>query len=87
MGRRRRIRVIAGVLIVGLFSFLLTGCTTFDNFKEAFVEKEAKSKNTIKIGVFEPMSGSDKKMGELEVQGIELANELYPEVLSQNLRI
>ncbi len=87
MGRRRRIRVIAGVLIVGLFSFLLTGCTTFDNFKEAFVEKEAKSKNTIKIGVFEPMSGSDKKMGELEVQGIELANELYPEVLGQKIEL
>lgn len=34
----------------------------------------------IKIGVFEPMTGANAAGGAMEVEGIELANELYPEV-------
>ncbi|MDF1616218.1 ABC transporter substrate-binding protein [Petrocella sp. FN5] len=34
----------------------------------------------IKIGVFEPMTGANAAGGEMEVEGIRLANELYPEV-------
>jgi len=68
-------------------SLLMTGCTTFQNFREAFLEKDKKDNETIKIGVFEPLSGKEKKDGELEKQGIELAHELFPEVLGKKIEL
>jgi branched-chain amino acid transport system substrate-binding protein len=35
---------------------------------------------TVKLGVFEPMTGANAAGGEMEVEGIKLANELYPSV-------
>ena len=35
----------------------------------------------IKIGVFEPITGANAAGGQLEVEGVKLANKLYPEVL------
>ena len=58
----------------------LSGCTTFENFKTAFIEKPQDQAATIQIGVYEPMTGADKKAGELETKGIELAHEMYPTV-------
>lgn len=84
---RKSKRFIAGILMAGLFSLSFTGCTTFDNFKEAFINKNAQQDDTIRIGVYEPMSGADKDGGALEVQGIELANQLYPTVLGKKVEL
>ncbi|MHB0897554.1 MAG: ABC transporter substrate-binding protein, partial [Spirochaetales bacterium] len=35
---------------------------------------------TVKFGVFEPLTGANAGGGALEVEGIKLANELYPTV-------
>lgn len=43
-------------------------------------KKDAESSDTIKIGVFEPMTGANAAGGALEVEGIRLANELFPTV-------
>ena len=44
-------------------------------------EKKAESTvNVIKIGVFEPMTGANAGGGAMEVEGIRLANELFPTV-------
>ena len=43
--------------------------------------------NTIKIGVFEPMTGANAAGGELEVEGVKLANKLYPEVLGKKVEL
>jgi ABC-type branched-chain amino acid transport systems, periplasmic component len=40
----------------------------------------AGSGNVIKIGVFEPMTGANAAGGAMEVEGIKLANEMYPTV-------
>ena len=40
--------------------------------------------NVIKIGVFEPMTGANAAGGAVEVEGIRLANELYPTVTVGN---
>ncbi|MCQ4636149.1 ABC transporter substrate-binding protein [Anaerovorax odorimutans] len=80
-------KIIAGILAAGVFSLSLAGCTTFDNFKEAFINKNPQADDTIRIGVYEPMSGADKQQGELEVQGIELAHELYPKVLGKKVEL
>ena len=69
---------IISILILALLS--LSGCTTFDNFKEAFIDKPQDNEVTIAIGVYEPLSGSDKAGAAAEVEGIELAHEMYPTV-------
>jgi branched-chain amino acid transport system substrate-binding protein len=45
------------------------------------------SAQTIKIGVFEPMTGPSAAGGEMTVEGIELANEVKPQVLGRDVEI
>mgnify|MGYP001472055290 CR=1 FL=1 len=65
---------------------MLAGCTTYDNFREAFFGGGG-SRDTIKIGVYEPSTGDFAKEGKLEIQGIELANKLYPEILGKKVEL
>lgn len=53
------------------------GCATWDNFKVAFIDKPEEIQ-TIKIGVFEPMTGADAAAAADEIAGIELAHQIYP---------
>lgn len=46
-------------------------------------ETPAANGDVIRIGVFEPMTGANAAGGALEVEGVELANELYPTVLGR----
>lgn len=70
---------------------LLTSCTTFNNFKNAFFKTERQEtvakERTVKIGVFEPLSGENKTQGNLELMGIQLANEMYPEVIGKKVEL
>lgn len=50
-------------------------------------EQESASSDVIKIGVFEPMTGANAAGGAMEVEGIMLANKLYPEVLGKKVEI
>jgi len=43
--------------------------------------------DVIKIGVFEPMTGANAAGGALEIEGIKLANKLYPEVLGKKVEL
>ncbi len=43
--------------------------------------------DVIKIGVFEPITGANAAGGALEVEGVELANSLYPEVLGKKVQL
>ncbi|KAF5080607.1 MULTISPECIES: ABC transporter substrate-binding protein [Acetobacterium] len=43
--------------------------------------------DVIKIGVFEPLTGANAAGGELEVEGVELANKLRPEVLGKKVEL
>ena len=67
------------------------GCTTFNNFRNAFFSPEATEtqpdQNTIKIGVYEPLSGQYREQGNLERIGIELAHELYPQVAGKEVEL
>ncbi len=55
----------------------LTGCTTYDNFKAAFIDPPDE-RLTVKIGVYEPVTGADAPGAADELAGIALANELFP---------
>jgi branched-chain amino acid transport system substrate-binding protein len=43
--------------------------------------------DTIKIGLFQPLTGNFAAGGELEKMGVELAHELYPEVLGKKVEL
>ena len=47
----------------------------------------ALAEETIKIGVFEPMTGATAAGGAMEKEGYDLANELYPEVLGKKIEL
>ena len=73
----------AAALALGLS---LTGCTTYKNFHAAFFEKD-KEQEVIKIGVFEPQTGADAADAAEEIRGLELAHELYPEVMGKRVEL
>ena len=63
------------MVVILILSLLMTGCDGRDKGSEANALP-----NKIKIGVFEPLTGVNAADGELEKQGIDLANKLYPTV-------
>lgn len=90
LGKQMKKKLLAAACLILIFS-LLTGCTTFNNFKNAFFGTDSTetvaTDRTIKIGVFEPLSGENREQGNLELMGIQLANELYPEVLGKQVEL
>jgi len=76
------------VLVIACMMLSMTGCTTYNNFKAAFFPTEQLTQEqTIKIGVYEAMSGQKSAQGKEEVMGIELAHDLYPEVLGMPVEL
>jgi branched-chain amino acid transport system substrate-binding protein len=62
-------------------SFTLVGCGSKSNTK---VNVDS---DVIKIGVFEPMTGANAAGGQLEVEGVKLANKLYPTVNGKKVEL
>lgn len=69
------------ILLVILLAFpvFLTGCKKKGT--------SAASSNEIRIGVYEPITGANGAGGSLELEGIKLANEMYPEVLGKKIKL
>ncbi len=84
-------KVVKKVLVCGMIASLTLGlcaCTTYTNFRNAFFSGEKKAQErTIKIGVFEPLSGKNKTEGNEELMGIELAHDLYPTVCGKQVEL
>ncbi|MEG1869627.1 MAG: ABC transporter substrate-binding protein, partial [Oscillospiraceae bacterium] len=57
------------------------------NPAEATDGTTAAASDVIRIGVFEPLTGSNAGAGELELQGFKIANEMYPEVLGKKIEL
>lgn len=70
---KRTVLVLVSIMIIS--ALVLTGCG------------EKGPSNVIKIGVFEPITGANAAGGQLEVEGIKLANQLYPEVLGKKVEL
>ena len=81
-------KILCAVLILSMM-LSLTGCTTYNNFRAAFFTKQTRmiEQQTIKIGVYEAMTGQKSEQGKAEVMGIELAHELYPSVLGRGIEL
>lgn len=75
--------VLVSALLVG--ALVVSGCGTQTPNKST--TESSGNENVIKIGVFEPMTGANAAGGALEVEGIKLANKLYPEVLGKKVEL
>lgn len=64
----------------------MSGCTTYDNFVEGFFGEKT-SQDTIKIALYEPISGEFSDEAAAEIRGVELANKLFPEVLGKKVEL
>lgn len=79
---RKKIALLLSTLF--LMTSVLSGCGKNTNSGD----KTSESKNdVIKIGVFEPLTGANAGGGALELEGIKLANKLYPEVLGKKVEL
>lgn len=76
----KKFRKVTAVITLMAMTLAFTGCTTFDNFKAAFIDKPQDKTMTIQIGVLEPVTGADSKSAEDEIRGIQLANSVHPNV-------
>jgi len=65
---------------------VLSGCTTYDNFIEGFFGNGT-NKDTVKIALYEPISGEFSDEASAEIKGIELANKLFPDVLGKKVEL
>jgi branched-chain amino acid transport system substrate-binding protein len=70
------------ILCIGL----LSGCTTYDNFVDEFFG-DGSNLDTIKITLYEPITGEFSDEAAAEIRGIELANKLFPEVLGKKVEL
>jgi hypothetical protein len=64
----------------------VSGCSTYASFAEEFLSEE-KEEDVVRIGVFEPLSGSDEEAARFEIMGIELAHKLHPTVLGKRVEL
>jgi branched-chain amino acid transport system substrate-binding protein len=79
---KKALSILLSTLIVS--SAALTGC---GQTSASDSSSSSSNSNEIKIGVFEPMTGANAAGGALEIEGIKLANELYPEVLGKKVKL
>lgn len=74
-----------------LMSVLLTSAVVAGAMAGCGGDKKADNKaaagDTIKVGVFLPLTGDNAAGGELEERGIKLANKLHPEVLGKKVQL
>lgn len=79
-------KVVSILLCVLLVLTLTVGCSS-QGKDAAKAPASAPAPEVIKIGVFEPLTGANAAGGELEVEGMKLANKLYPEVLGKKVEL
>ncbi|EGW37611.1 ABC transporter substrate-binding protein [Desulfosporosinus sp. OT] len=80
---RKMASVLVSALLVG--ALVVSGCGT--QTPNTSTTGSSGNEDVIKIGVFEPMTGANAAGGALEVEGIKLANKLYPEVLGKKVEL
>ncbi len=68
--------IALAMVILLMCTVLFTGCAP-----------KSTESDVIKIGVFEPMTGANAAGGAMEVEGVKLANKLFPEVLGKKIEL
>jgi len=73
-------RFLSILMLICLTVTIITGCSQDTS-------NQTSNDDVIRIGVFEPMTGPSAAGGEMTVEGIELANEMFSEVIGKKIEI
>lgn len=74
-------RKTIAVIVLAIFAItMIAGCG-------GGTAKSGGTEDVIKIGVFEPLTGASAAGGQMTVEGIKLANKLYPTVLGKKVQL
>jgi len=79
---KRKLALIIALMMV--FTAVISGCAKQEPQQNA---QQPADQEVIKIGVFEPLTGANAAGGEIELDGVKLAKELYPEVLGKQVEL
>ncbi len=82
-----RIKTTAIILMCVAFAIAFSGCTTWNNFKAAFIDNSQNDDLKIQIGILEPVTGVDSEAAAEEIRGIQLANEAHPTVNGKQISL
>ena len=84
---RRKSYVVLMALVL-ILSLVAVGCSG-SNQKDADQNggQSAAESDVIKIGVYEPLTGTNAAGGQMTLEGIELAKEMYPEILGKKVEL
>ncbi len=77
-------KIAALLLALVMTATAFTGCKKVDSTTTG---GQTTGGDTIKIGVFEPLTGANAAGGEAEVEGVKIANKLYPTVLGKKVEL
>lgn len=77
-------KLLSCIVSMALLMTTLVGCAGKPEAEAGGVWVEG---DVIKIGVYEPLTGANAAGGELELEGMKLANKLYPEVLGKKVEL
>lgn len=84
----KKTKKIISIVVIAIVMLAVSGCTTFDNFKNTYIDKKEDITNpVITIGIFEPVTGRDAASGKQEIKGIELAHSIYNNVIGYEVRL
>lgn len=82
-GENHMKKLLALTLSLSLLTFNLIGCAGGGSSND----EKTQGTDVIRIGVYEPLTGANAAGGELELEGMKLANTLYPEVLGKKVEL
>lgn len=88
--QKRQYKGLVLVLVMAMVMGCFTGCATWKNFVAGLKDEDVlqeEAQGAVRIGVFEPLHGADREGAAAEVRGIELAHELYGEVLGKPVEL
>ena len=83
----KKLRILAIAITIAFVMISASGCTTYEHFKAAFINDSIGEDVTITIGVFEPITGGESEAAVSEVRGIQLANEVYPNINGKIIKL
>ncbi|MDD3899077.1 MAG: ABC transporter substrate-binding protein [Syntrophomonadaceae bacterium] len=75
-------KVTVFMVMLMIASLMVAGCGQKTNDQGA-----ADKSDVIKVGVYEPLTGTNAAGGQMTVEGIKLANQLYPQVLGKKVEL
>ena len=81
MYRKKSLVLLVALLIVSL---TLAGC---GGQKQEAPKEAPKAADVIRIGVYEPLTGDNAAGGQMTLEGMKLANKLFPEVLGKKVEL